>query len=215
MATSNVLQNNQQHPFLFQPQAHQYTFTDDVDSPPSLTNSSESPRSTSEEGESSSPHFDVFDRPHTNGLHHSEHGKEPDLRSSKIMRKEAISNGKVGSEVEDLIMSPIQAASPSWDAVFASSTVGDEMDLITSVAEMDNKQWKPAQDSKAAPAVAVVDSSNGGARDEDIKTAMARGAGLDLWSQDNSFQTWPSGGADNRANDEAMFDSLIQEDSFE
>ncbi|UZJ56846.1 hypothetical protein CBS101457_006166 [Exobasidium rhododendri] len=218
MATSSIPHNstqNQQHPFLFQPQQSHYNFVDDVDSPPSLTNSSESPLSTSEEGGSTSSHFDAFDRPDAAQGDDVKRRGGHLHRSLKDVKRVVADNGKTGSgEGEDLIMSPIQAVSPSWDAVFASSTAGDEMDLITSVAEADNKAWKSAQPTSSTTAV-LIDSSNGGASDEDIKKIMARSAGVDMWSNDTSFQSWTSGNTDNRANDEAMFDSLIQEDSFD
>ena len=114
-------------------------------------------------------------------------------------------------------MSPIQAVSPSWDSVFATGTDGDEMDLSSSVADVDAKQWRSVQGEKTGSG-AVVDSSNSAASREEIKEAMSRGPAMDMWSSEgygHPFQTWPVGSGDNRASDEAMFDSLIQEDSFE
>jgi hypothetical protein len=209
---------NQQHPFLFQPQHNLYSSGDDVDSPPSLTTSSESPRSASEEGEPSSSHFDTFDRANTTRASGNKKGEptsdqlqQKDI--NKVKRESGNFNGSIVGEVEDSFMSPIDAVSPSWESVFSASANGNEMDMSTSLGETDTKEWRSVSDGTLN--TNALASNHVAASNEAIKM----GTGVDMWPSEafaNNFQSWTSSGnADSRANDEVMFDSLIQEDSFE
>lgn len=202
MSSSNILsssvQNQHQHPFLFQ--QHQYSSGDDGDSPPSLTNSSESPRSISEEGDTSVGQFDLFDASQQKRI----------SQSGSAVKKGRFEATRLTVEGEDSIMSPVQAAaSPNWESVFAATIGSDEMDMSTPVTANDPKPMLAKSTAtltkalNAPPTMANRDAV-------DARTGSS--------SATNDYDVTAVRTAENDSsilNDEAMFESLIQEDSFE
>lgn len=183
--------DTQQHPFLFQ--RAQYSSGDDGDSPPSLTNSSESPRSTSEELDHSSARFDSFDQNQT---------KDNLMNRQQSRSQQSAFDDQSSIKNEDLMMSPVQAATPSWDAIFASNLGADEMDLSASLGDLGDSQWKSIPENAVAQPT----------------TSASKSIEEDLWGSSNvphSYQPWTAASGDSKISDEAMFDSLIQEGSFE
>lgn len=188
MDVTGLKQQYTHHPFLFQP--HQYSSGEDGDSPPSLTNSSESPQSVSEEGPNPncSSHFTPLGQDPTSYVatnHQSIPSGNQSESVASLVKSEGSSTQR-GAFSEDGLSST-QGMSPTWDSVFgteSSHPTTDAMDLSGNLSGLDNETERTAKYGQ---------NMHGGG-------------------------SWTSGGSsadDTRMNDDAIFASLIQQDNFD
>lgn len=191
-----------QHPFLFQP-GQRYSSSDDTDSPPSLTNSSESPRSASEEGGSSSPRLLPYGGTQKEQRKQQVGKRQLDPHPSAIGRADFVNDGRRDNfplptsdqapicEDDDESGPPAQALSPNWDSVFGAAEGSDVMDF--------------AHEQRTS-----------GPSSGHLKTEASSSIGAQRSANGSSMHPtkWQSP-EDLRMSDDAMFESLIQQESFE
>ncbi|PWN88036.1 hypothetical protein FA10DRAFT_152883 [Acaromyces ingoldii] len=174
---------------------------DDADSPPSLTHSSDSPQSTAEE---SSPqhHQDTVMGQHNvhpavskNDFHASSSSSSPQAISGTFSPLSSAWSDERRSS------SQVKDDSMTWESAFS------RMDEVRHGSE-DMRQ--PSYSNTAATSPSSVD------HEVQLSSALSNGTSLQAWASEQSQGSVSAHNYGwNNDNDEAMFDSLIQEDSFE
>lgn len=238
-----------QHPFLFQP--HNYSSGEDGDSPPSLTNSSESPRSASEEGGSgvggnpsiTPSHLQAY-RHGAKAAHamkgdrsskHQSNGSQPQS-SRRAMRSELGPHAAsfTGTTYDDDnndnnggMSSSVQAMSPNWESVFGTDASTSGIAASTDAMDFANeaKSANTTDTSKGngvSPHTDFAGSSHGPFLSPAQPAWMT---GVSKWQQQQQQNQQigraqdlgqpPFATDESKMSDDAIFASLIQEDSFD
>jgi len=163
------------------------------DSPPSLTNSSESPRSTSEEGGSSSPRASSFSGGNLSTKSNQTLGGQRPVTFTSHNQHPV----NLADEDEDNSIAE-QAMSPNWESVFGSAAdTPESMDF-----------------TKDSATNVVQDIKQENQQSSSISRKVAGNA-----TGSNDSTTFPStkwhSAEDTKMTDDAMFESLIQQESFD
>ncbi|PWN36659.1 uncharacterized protein FA14DRAFT_169630 [Meira miltonrushii] len=173
--------------YLFQ----SYQTGENNDSPPSLTNSSESPRSTSEEGGSSSPRASSFSGSTLSTKpNHALGNQRPVTFTSHTQHPVNLADEDEDNSIAE------QAMSPNWESVFGSAAdTPESMDFTKENAATPDIKQENQQSSTISRKVA---GNVGGSNDSTAYPATK----------------WQSA-EDTKMTDDAMFESLIQQENFD
>lgn len=178
---------------------------DDADSPPSLTHSSDSPQSTVEE---TSPH-------HLQDTVMGQHNTQPAKTSHVDF---ATSNSFSSPQAIGSAFSPL---STDWSDDRPTNinnrdrhAKDDSMTWESAFSRMDD-QGRPGSATQATN-TAVTTPSSVNQDSVQLNRALTNGTSLQAWASEQSQGSVSAHNYGwNNDNDEAMFDSLIQQDSFE